>query len=172
MKIWLYRLQQRLAITRPEATALLVLTALLLTGMGVRYVQGQPQAVPGASYAETDHRFQQATIRLKAADKQASDKQAAQKQTAASEETLPSPAAADTVRMNLNRATAAQLERLPRVGPVISKRITTYRKKQGPFKEVGHLQRVNGIGPKTMERLAPLLFVAPAAGQQIADNQE
>lgn len=153
MKVWLYRLQQRLAITRSEAAALLVLTALLLTGLGVRYVQDAPRAAP--AYAETDHRFRQAAARLKAA----------QAPPATSEEEAPpaasDTAASDTVRMNLNRASAKQLERLPRVGPVISKRIAAYRKEHGPFAAVAHLQRVSGIGPKTMERLAPLLFVAP-----------
>lgn len=153
VKVWLYRVQQRLAITRTEATALLALAALLLAGMVVRYVQGQPRAAPASTFSAADHRFQEGARRLHAA-----------RQKAGGDKTNTPPAASGTTRMNLNEATAAQLERLPRVGPVIGGRIAAYREAHGPFAEVGHLERVSGIGPKTMERLAPLLFVGESEG--------
>lgn len=48
--------------------------------------------------------------------------------------------------LNINRATAAQLDSLDGVGPVIAKRIVEYRKANGPFAVVEDLQKVNGIG--------------------------
>jgi competence protein ComEA len=154
-KVWLYRMQQRLAITRSEATALLALAGLLAAGMVARYVQSRPRAVPERPFAATDHRFQQGAARLRAA----------QKDTALPEEEgSDAPralTAGDTASININAAPPAELGRLPGVGPVIAGRIAAYRERHGPFAEVGHLRRVSGIGPKTMKDLVPLV-VAPA----------
>lgn len=161
-KVWLYQMQQRLAITRSEATALLALAALLTAGMVVRYVQGSPRAVPGSERAATDHRFQKGVARLRALQKEgASAQEASPQEGGRSTAADHSPAARGAEKMNLNEASAQQLERLPRVGPVIASRIVAYREAHGPFAEVAHLERVSGIGPKTMERLTPLLIVAP-----------
>lgn len=74
-------------------------------------------------------------------------------------------AAADTQppRMNLNTATASQLERLPRIGPTMAGRIIAYRTTHGPFQRVEELINVKGIGEKTLAQLLPLLFVETQA---------
>jgi len=71
----------------------------------------------------------------------------------------PSPLSGDTlsVRLAINRASASQLQRLPRVGPVLAARIIATRKQHGPFHSVQDLLQVPGIGPRTASRLAPLL---------------
>ena len=48
--------------------------------------------------------------------------------------------------ININRATAAELDSLDGIGPVIAKRIIEYRKVNGAFTTVEELQKVNGIG--------------------------
>lgn len=48
--------------------------------------------------------------------------------------------------VNINRATAKQLDALDGIGPVIAQRIVDYRKKNGSFISVEDLQRVSGIG--------------------------
>lgn len=48
--------------------------------------------------------------------------------------------------ININRATAGQLDSLDGIGPVIAKRIMEYRKVNGPFLTVEDLQKVSGIG--------------------------
>ncbi|MEK6648633.1 MAG: ComEA family DNA-binding protein, partial [Actinomycetota bacterium] len=48
--------------------------------------------------------------------------------------------------ININRATAAQFESLPGIGPVLARRIVTYRKVNGPFTAIEDLQKVSGIG--------------------------
>jgi competence protein ComEA len=57
-------------------------------------------------------------------------------------------------RVNLNTATAAELETLPGVGAVTSKRIIDYRDKYGGFKSIEELKNVSGIGDKKFEDLA------------------
>jgi competence protein ComEA len=61
--------------------------------------------------------------------------------------------------VDLNRATAEELMRLPGLGPVLAARIVHSRESQGRFDRVDDLRRVRGIGPATLERLRPLLTV-------------
>jgi len=67
--------------------------------------------------------------------------------------TAPSLAA----RVRVNSATQAELEMLPGIGPALAKRIIDHRRQNGPFKTVNALDAVPGIGPRTLERLRPLV---------------
>lgn len=57
--------------------------------------------------------------------------------------------------VDLNRATAAQLEELPGVGPVTADKIVAWRTEHQRFSRVEELQEVDGIGPKTYAQIAP-----------------
>ncbi|MAE70196.1 MAG: hypothetical protein CME06_06970 [Gemmatimonadetes bacterium] len=61
--------------------------------------------------------------------------------------------------IDLNRADAKTLDRLPSVGPVTAQRILAYRAENGPFKTVEELLEVKGIGPKTLEKIRPWVYV-------------
>lgn len=61
--------------------------------------------------------------------------------------------------VNLNTATAQQLEELPGVGPVLAASIIQWRENNGGFTAVEDLQEVSGIGPRSFEKLAPLVTV-------------
>ncbi len=61
-------------------------------------------------------------------------------------------------RIDLNRATATELETLPGIGPARAAAIIAAREEQ-PFAEPGDLRRVPGIGEATFQRLAPLIAV-------------
>lgn len=63
--------------------------------------------------------------------------------------------------IDVNAATAADLELLPRIGPTLSRRIVEERERGGRFGTVDELTRVRGIGPRTLDRLRPLLVVEP-----------
>jgi competence protein ComEA len=58
--------------------------------------------------------------------------------------------------IDVNRATAAELQQLPGIGPKMSQRIIDERAK-APFKSVDELRRVSGIGAKTLEKLKPYI---------------
>jgi competence ComEA-like helix-hairpin-helix protein len=59
--------------------------------------------------------------------------------------------------LNVNHATAVELERLPGIGPSLARRIVADREAQGPFATVQALDRVPGIGPALVGRLGTLV---------------
>lgn len=69
--------------------------------------------------------------------------------------------------LDLNAATAQQLsERLPGIGPAKAQRIVQWREDNGPFPSIDQLIDVHGIGPKTLEKLRPLLRLGDAASSR------
>jgi competence protein ComEA len=61
--------------------------------------------------------------------------------------------------VNLNTATAAQLEALPGIGKSTAERILEYRQKNGGFKKAEDLMNVRGIGEKNFLKLKSLITV-------------
>lgn len=61
----------------------------------------------------------------------------------------------DSAVVNVNTATASELEFLPRIGPALAGRILEFRDANGPFKTVDELVAVRGIGEKSLELLRP-----------------
>ncbi|MGH7742382.1 MAG: ComEA family DNA-binding protein [Candidatus Eiseniibacteriota bacterium] len=77
-----------------------------------------------------------------------------------------SPAAGDSRKhapaqpLDLNRAAAGDLARLPGIGPVLAARILAERSARGEFSRPEDLLSVRGIGPRLFERLRPHLRLA------------
>jgi len=60
-------------------------------------------------------------------------------------------------KLSLSTATAAELEQLPGVGPVLAQRIAQWRTDQGPFRSVDDLNEVSGVGDSLMGQIRPLV---------------
>lgn len=138
--VWLYRLQQRLSITRQEGLAVLTLTGLFLMGLGVRHVQ--EQRVPPVA---VDSLVARPAVPADSATRLATGPAA--------------PTPDDPV--SLNSASRERLQALDGIGPALSTRIVEYRSTQRPFQRVRELRRVRGIGPKTLADLRPVVTVTP-----------
>jgi competence ComEA-like helix-hairpin-helix protein len=67
------------------------------------------------------------------------------------------PSGRQGAALNVNRATAVDLEALPGIGPALAQRIVADREARGPFATVQALDRVSGIGPALVERLGTLV---------------
>ena len=61
--------------------------------------------------------------------------------------------------VDLNAASAAQLELLPRIGPALAGRIVVDRRANGWFDSIDDLERVRGIGPKTVEKIRAFAMI-------------
>ncbi|MCD4749991.1 MAG: helix-hairpin-helix domain-containing protein [Thermoanaerobaculales bacterium] len=62
-------------------------------------------------------------------------------------------------KVNLNTASAEQLQLLPRVGPSLAQRIIEFRDANGAFRGVNELVAVKGIGEKSLSKILPYLSV-------------
>lgn len=65
--------------------------------------------------------------------------------------------------VDINSATASDLESVKGIGPAKAKAIIDYREKNGPFKSVDDLKGVKGFGVKTIDKLRPELSVGGGA---------
>ena len=63
--------------------------------------------------------------------------------------------------VDINHADWPEIIQLPRLGETMARRILNERDQNGPFAQVEDLVRVNGIGPKTLEKIRPYLLPIP-----------
>ena len=68
--------------------------------------------------------------------------------------------------VDLNTASADELDAVPGIGPALAGRIIAFRSENGPFQSVADLEAVRGIGPRSVERMAPHLRVDPGATER------
>ena len=77
----------------------------------------------------------------------------------------PSPPTTAPGPVDINRATAEQLDALPGIGPSTAQAIVTHREEHGPFASVDALEDVRGIGPAKLDAIRALVTCARARDQ-------
>ncbi|ACT48426.1 ComEA family DNA-binding protein [Methylotenera mobilis] len=71
--------------------------------------------------------------------------------------------------VNINTATQAELESLNGIGPVKAQAIIDYRKKNGNFKSVDDLEKVNGVGAATLQSVRKDVSISGKSTAVMAD---
>ena len=151
----LQSLQERFGFTRNELTAVLVLSTVFLVGSAIKLwmpVAATRPALPAFSYAALDSQF--LALSRAPRDSASAPHRSATRKSAST----PGPQS-----IELNSASVDELQRLPGIGPAIARRIVAYRDEHGEFNEPGDITGVRGIGPRTLERIRPYLFVQQRA---------
>jgi competence protein ComEA len=65
--------------------------------------------------------------------------------------------------IDLNTATAQQLQQVPGIGPGTAKAIVNFRLKSGPFRKIEDLLAIKGVSKARLEKMRPYLTVNPDA---------
>ncbi len=73
-------------------------------------------------------------------------------------QTEESPGQAPAILVDLNTASASQLESLPNIGPARASSIISFRERNGPILFVDDLTAIDGIGPSTVEGLRSMVI--------------
>lgn len=128
---------------RREQAALLLLTGALLVGSGLAVV---------------DFRHPAALEEFRVAG--AAVEPPGQLELSASETAADGMPEEESGPIDLNAATAAQLQELPGVGPKTAARILEYRRLHGPFRNIEALQQVRGVGERTVEKIRPQVRIS------------
>lgn len=86
----------------------------------------------------------------------------AQITTTTPREDAPEEPAEEQLRVNLNTATASELEELPGIGPKLAERIVSWREENGGFVSVEQLMDVSGIAEGKYDEIKDLIYVEVA----------
>jgi len=76
----------------------------------------------------------------------------------AAAETAPA-ASAEVAKVNINTASAKELQGLPGIGQVTAERIVALRTEKGKFRSPDDLLKVKGIGKKSLEKIRDLISI-------------
>src|SRR5690606_20928295 len=141
--------EARMLHTTPqERLALGVVSLLLLAGAGARWLLAER---PPAAWVESATGAADTPIRGASAPPSAETERALARERGRSTPLAPGE------RIDPTRASADELDRLPRVGPALAARIVAHREEHGPFRSLAELDAVPGVGPALLGSLAPHL---------------
>ena len=140
---------------RNEQIVLLLLCCILIVGIVIRYLDSRdPDRIP-------DFEVRKNAVEIPSPDENISSMTSLTHGQSQVEVPSPKESVSPVGELiDINRATAKEFERLPRIGPQIAGRIVAYREENGAFKRVDDITKVRGIGPKTLERLRPHLTMS------------
>lgn len=131
--------------SRLQFSSLAILLAALLTGLAFKTWR-ESQPLPKVDPA-LEKRFIAISDSLSAVHLAEVSKESA---------TASNPA---DITVAVNTATPQELQMLPGIGPILAARIVQNREEYGEFKTKADLQRIHGIGKKTLEKLSALIII-------------
>ncbi len=156
-----------MVLTKKEKRALLLAAMVIFASSVIQWLR--PYQVHTSPY---DYTLQDSLFKILSADtlpeknkslKEASSKPVSRKR----KRTKKKKQQLKPKSININTADAALLEKLPYIGPKTARAIVEYRKEHGPFKTIEELDNVKRIGPKTIERIRPFIFIGDSTGKSV-----
>jgi competence ComEA-like helix-hairpin-helix protein len=141
-------LQERFGFTRNEIVVILVLSLTFCAGNAIqlyRSIQSTVPSIPQPDYSQSDSEFIARSRSLLLPVPSVPRNPSGKKSTLAARS------------IDLNTATLDQLMSLPGVGRSTAEKILQYRSEHGPFTDPAELTNVQGIGPKKLEKIEPLV---------------
>ena len=144
-----------MSVTAAERKALVFLASLLGLGAAVRLagaLRHNASPVPASVRAQLSDQVAAVDSVRSRAHADRARRRAARGRTLRPK--AEKPASDTSFVIDVDRATAEELERLPRVGPALAQRIISDRETNGSFGSLTELMRVKGIGPKLKQRIA------------------
>jgi competence ComEA-like helix-hairpin-helix protein len=153
--------------SRPQLRLLLLLASILLVGLGVReWRAGFPDLADRLERFDRDEPIAPLLTATRQDSPPPSSRAKSSKIAAVSASAprpdsthTPPPAEPDSRPLDLNRATAVELQRLPGIGPGLAQRILAERERRGRFESPEALRQVVGVGPKKLAALRDLVTV-------------
>lgn len=142
-------------ITPQERLALLVLCLLLTSGGAARFVLARQDETGALEFRDTV-----ADTTIFGSDNPPTKRVSA----TVSENKERGRPLAEGERIDPNRATEVELDRLPGVGPALAARIVVHRQAKGRFGSLQDLGEVQGIGDALLQRIGPLTTLPAKAG--------
>jgi len=149
-------LQRIFGFTQNELKVIFFLTITFLAGVAIRWFKPLNQEVAQPDYSTEDSIFLERSKKLLQLASPESVKTTGKAATSKPEKPALQPHSID-----INQASKDQIMLLPGIGQAYAERIIIYRTDHGPFPSVDALDRVKGIGKKTIERLRPFVTVMP-----------
>ena len=146
-------------LTQQERWIAGFLVGTLLLGAGIRITKKylkSPSREESAATAKTDSVF---LAKVNLVDSLVRHRKSAEKQTP---EVRKMVQTRQVFRVNVNTADQKTLEKLPRIGPALAKRIIAHRSQNGYFSSIKDLEEVKGIGPATVSKLQPYIVLKAA----------
>ena len=142
-------------LTKQERIIVVFLVVIFILNVGIHFFTGNRTESNSAVAAEnvaSDSLFLAKVALVEALAQTESDSGA---QESKSPEVQKMVEQRDSLKVNINQADEQTLEKLPRIGPVMAKRIIAHRENYGYFMSIQDLQKVKGIGPATASQLKP-----------------
>lgn len=172
--------------TPAERKALFFLAGIALLGTGARAVsavRSRPTPNSAAAAALARQRAAVESARADGGKKKGARRSSGRRTTSTSAKRTPERAggapvargpargAPEPVVVDLDRATAAEIDRLPRVGPTLAGRIVADREAYGAFGSLEGLRRVRGVGCGMLRALAPHVTFSLSPRQSAVQNR-